>query len=305
MTANTDLADINEIMLGYYLAGRKWFDAAAKSQVDQKSKKIKDPEAIKAQSAKAEVMAKEVIKWAKANKYSGTVKKVWWTARPGSLGDAVKAEVDQRKNPTDILVQFTSGPANGFLGISAKSTKGSGDIGFKNPGIGTVEAALNIKLKDVVDKATNQLIAKFKLPTGTSERKAAIRANEKILSAAQIAGSGALAAIRDAMFIKLKKLSQKELQKYILTYWMDADSNLYPPYIKATGMGSKAPYTAKIDDPLKNDKLKAITSGQISLEKIGNESIGVSANNKKILKMRAKFESEKLASSVKFSGDPW
>ena len=40
-------------------------------------------------------------------------------------------------------------------------------------------------------------------------------------------------------------------------------------------------------------------------EKVGNESIGVKAGNKKILKMRFKYESEKLASSMKMSGDPW
>jgi len=43
----------------------------------------------------------------------------------------------------------------------------------------------------------------------------------------------------------------------------------------------------------------------IKLEKVGNESIGVSAGGKKIMKMRFKFESEKMASSVKLSGDPW
>jgi hypothetical protein len=76
--------------------------------------------------------------------------------------------------------------------------------------------------------------------------------------------------------------------------------------VKVTGMGTKSgSITAKVDDPLKNDKLAAITGGNITLQKVGNESIGVSAGGKKILKMRAKFESEKLASTIKFSGDPW
>ena len=39
----------------------------------------------------------------------------------------------KKKNPTDVLVEFTKG---GFLGLSAKSTSGKGDIGFKNPGVG-------------------------------------------------------------------------------------------------------------------------------------------------------------------------
>jgi hypothetical protein len=80
---------------------------------------------------------------------------------------------------------------------------------------------------------------------------------------------------------------------------------LYPPYIKVTGMGSKPPYTAAAMDPLNNEKLKALRSKEIVLSKIGNESIGVKAGNKQIMKMRFKFESEKLASSLKMSGDPW
>ena len=41
------------------------------------------------------------------------------------------------------------------------------------------------------------------------------------------------------------------------------------------------------------------------VEEVGNDSVGVKAGSKKILKMRFKFESEKLASSLKMSGDPW
>ena len=44
---------------------------------------------------------------------------------------------------------------------------------------------------------------------------------------------------------------------------------------------------------------------KISFEPVGNESIGVKAGTKKILKMRFKYESEKVASSLKMSGDPW
>ena len=71
--------------------------------------------------------------------YSG-VKNVYWTARPGfSFRNVVGVDVDQRKNPTDVLVEFNLG---GFLGLSAKSTSGKGDIGFKNPGVGTVDSDL-------------------------------------------------------------------------------------------------------------------------------------------------------------------
>ena len=48
-----------------------------------------------------------------------------------------------------------------------------------------------------------------------------------------------------------------------------------------------------------------MSAKKIIVEKVGRYSIGVIADGKKILKMRAKYESEKIASSLKFSGDPW
>jgi hypothetical protein len=75
--------------------------------------------------------------------------------------------------------------------------------------------------------------------------------------------------------------------------------------VKVTGQGNKPPYKAVVMDPTNNPKLEALRKYPIKLELVGNESIGVSAGGKKIMKMRFKFESEKMASSVKMSGDPW
>lgn len=301
MSANTIFADINEIYLGFYLNGQKSFDAEADKQLKKRSKQVKKEELL-AQSEKAKVMADEVLKWAKANGYKGKVKKVYWTARPGVLQKAVGKDVDSRKNPTDILIEFSDGK---FLGVSAKSTKGNADIGFKNPGMGTIESDLKIDLKSIVSKSENDAIKRFKLPTSTSERKAKIRKSPQVQAQTQALGSLLLAKLRDAILKKLKSMAQPALKKYILNSWMDSNQNLFPPYIKVTGMGNKSPYTAKVDDPLKNEKLDAIKTKKITLEVVGNESIGVKAGGKQILKMRAKYESEKLASSIKFSGDPW
>ncbi len=302
---NTDLADVNETYVGYLLAGGKWWDEEAKTQFNRKSRQI-GTENTSIQMERAKVMKEEFLNWAKRHKYSGKVSQVWWTARPGVLSRAVGQEVDSRKNPTDILVKFTSGPAQGFLGLSAKSTSGSGDIGFKNPGIGTVEASLKLDLNSVLNESVNSAIRKFKLPESTKARKEAIRKSARIQAQTQEMGSVVLSKIRDIMYGKLNSMSNTQLRDYILENWLDASNDLYPPYVKVTGMGSKiGMMSAKVEDPLKNEKLSAIVRGQITLQKVGNESIGVSAGGKKILKMRAKFESEKLASTIKFSGDPW
>ena len=302
-TANTVLSDINEIQTGYFLAGEQWFDIEAKRQFNMRAEQATKEEVADA-IGKAKVMAKEFIKWAKDNGYKTPIRKVWWTARPNSMSQAVGYPVDQRKNPTDVLVKFASGPCNGFLGLSAKATQGKGDIGFKNPGLGTIDRNLNLKLGLEYGNQLENTIKKFSLPDSSAARKTYIRSNPGIKKQTEEIGVNILADMRDKLFVRLNKFKQAELIKYLRNDWMDAQI-LKPPYIKVTGQGNKEPYGAVAMDPTKNDKLDALAKYKITLEKVGNESIGVKAGEKKIMKIRFKFESEKMASSVKLSGDPW
>ena len=303
MTANTVLSDINEIYTGYVLAGNKWFDSSAKLQYDQRVKQAK-PEEVADAEGKARAMAEYFIDWAKDNKYKGFVNKVWWTARPNSMTSAVGRFVDQKKNPTDILVKFNDGPADGFLGLSAKATQGSGDIGFKNPGVGTIDTNLTMSLATDYKLLLQDTITRFKLPNPATERKIYIRTHPEVKKETEEIGVKMMAEMRDKLLERLLKFKQQELLKYLLSDWMDAEIQ-YPPYIKVTGQGSKPPYKATVMDPVKNEKLDALSKYPITLEKVGNESIGVKAGAKKIMKIRFKFESEKMASSLKLSGDPW
>lgn len=304
MTANTILSDINELQTGYFLNDEKWYSNDAKTAFEARVKQAR-PEEVADAVGKAKVMAEEFVKWAKSNGYSGNVVGVWWTARPGELAKASgDPNASSKTNPTDILVRFAKGPANGFLGLSAKATKTNGEIGFKNPGIGTIDKALNIDLAREYKNQETQLIAKYKLPASAQVRKQHIRANPGIKIQTEVIGSQILAAMRAELFKKLNSMSQGELLKHLLNNWMDADL-LFPPYVKVTGQGNKAPYKAVVMDPINNPKLEALRLGPIKLEAVGNDSIGVSAHGKKIMKMRFKFESEKMASSVKMSGDPW
>lgn len=303
MSVNTLASDINEIHTAFVLAGNKWFDQDAKSQYEQRIRQV-TPDVIADAMGKADVMAAEFIDWAKANGYKLPIVRVWWTARPGSLTTAVGTQVDQKKNPTDVLVKFSGGPNNGFLGLSAKASKSKPDIGFKNPGLGTLDKNLGMSLSAEYKNQLDQLIKKFKLPENADQRKAYIRANIGIKKVTEDIGVRILAAMRDEAFAKMQKMQQTALLKYLMQDWMDADI-LYPPYVKVTSQGSKPPYKATVMDPTDNEKLKALSRSKITLQKIGNESIGVTAGTKKIMKIRFKFESEKMASSVKLSGDPW
>lgn len=302
-TANTILSDINEIYTGYVLNGEKWYSNEAKTQYNTRVSQAQ-PDEVADAIGKSKVMAAEFIKWAKANGYKGNIVGVWWTARPGSMAAAVGRPVDQRKNPTDILVKFSSGPADGFLGLSAKATQTKGDIGFKNPGLGTVDRNLNMALGEEYKNQLAQTIKKFNLPDSSDARKRFIRENPGVKKQTEDIGVRVLAAMRDELMIRLSKMKQPELLKYLLSDWMDAEI-LYPPYVKVTGQGNKEPYKAVVMDPTSNEKLDALSKYKITLERVGNESIGVKAGEKKIMKIRFKFESEKMASSVKLSGDPW
>lgn len=301
MARNTDLADVNEIYVAFVLNGNKFPDSASESQYNRKLGMI-TPEQGEQQVGRAIIMVEEFLKWAKQNGYSG-VQDTYWTARPGfSFKAVVGVDVNQRKNPTDILVKFRTG---GFLGLSAKSTSGKGDIGFKNPGVGTVDSDLSLKLNDINKKAQEGIIKSFKLPSSASARKAAIRANKALQKQTDALGTKVLSECRDVLLKKLNTLKADQRRDYIIKSWIDASEELYPPYVKVTGRGTKAPYSASVEDPLNNPKLKAIMTEPIKFEGVGNDSVGVKAGSKKILKMRFKFESEKLASSLKMSGDPW
>jgi len=302
--SNTDSADVNEILYGYFMANENWniFHGAAdaKRQLESKVKKITKSEYVD-QEGRAKAMANETIKWMKANGY-GRVSEVWWTARPGVLAKAVGVDVDSRKNPTDVLVIDNNGYP---LGLSAKSTKTKGDIGFKNPGIGTIDKSLNINLKKLYDDELEKTIKQFNLPETAAARKKFIRENPGIQKQTTAIGIKLMANIRDEFMKKINSLSQDKLKEYLFSDWMDVSDGLYPPYIKVTGQGKGGNYSATLMDPLKNSKISALNTDKIKLSKVGNESIGVQAGTKKIMKMRVKFESEKMASSIKFSGDPW
>tara|TARA_R110002096_G_C14488752_1_gene714430 strand:+ start:86 stop:1111 length:1026 start_codon:yes stop_codon:yes gene_type:complete len=299
---NTFVADVNELMVGYYLNNENWFDAQAKKQYETRIQQL-NPDDLKRASGHAKVMALEFLKYAKQKGYA-RVLKVYWTARAGTMTKLTGVQVDQTKNPTDTLIKFSRGPSDGWLGLSAKSTKGKGDIGFKNPGAGTVDSKLNTSIVETYKEVLDKTIVNLNLPKSMKDRKSFIRANPEIKNKTTKIGSELMSKLRDLLLDKLESMDDSELLEYFLEDWLNAKV-IYPPYVKITGKGTKPPFSASVEDPTKNEKIEALQSLDFNLEKIGNESIGIKADSKRIFKIRFKFESEKMASSMKLSGDPW
>lgn len=302
---NTHKADLNEIFLAHTLANG-WAGVGNASEARKamlnKMGILDDEAEVQDIQDRSYRMADAFSGWCKKNGYNSPIRKVWWTARPNILAKAVskndiKASVG---NPTDVLVEFMDGR---FLGISAKSTKAkkARDIGFKNPGIGSIERELKIKLNPIVEKYNKQLQDLYpNLSKTLRTRKQEIRAEKETKIKADELGSLALAEIATTLLQNLQRIGQESLRSHLLKTWLNSDTGTYPPYIKMTVSGEQV----KIDNPLKSDTFANLHSGKIDLRIVGNEAIGVYVNKKPILKMRAKFESQKLASAVKFSGDP-
>ena len=307
-TQQTHEADINEIMFGYFLGGKKWGVFAnskeAKDQVERKQKLV-EPENYDWQIGRAEAMAQTFLNWARSEGYTSAIKKIWWTARAGTLSKAVKkAGKASAGHPADLLVQFADGK---FLGVSAKSTKlKSGKITFKNPGVGTVTKALKIRppLKEITDKLIKDTVENLELPKAATRRKAHLAENPHLQPQVDTVGTRVLNLLREQLLSAFQKMDEKALKDYFVKSWMDAKDVVFPPYVKVTGKG-RGNYSADLTNPLKDDKTSALINGKLSFYPRGNDSIGIMADEKRIMKARFKWGSGKLTSSLKMVVDPW
>ena len=324
---NTHGADVNEILFAYIAAGNTFGDgfvngAEAEAILREKTAKVKESE-YEDQYQRAVHSFEETMEWAVENGWNGNVARVWWTARPNvlaaasrlPLGDGTFQEASPG-NPTDVLLQFDD---KKFLGVSLKSMKQTkGDVGFKNPGVGAIGKSLGINLIAALHEMDKKALDQLGVPQMKQDkRKAWLRqaGNEATRTETQKVGKLMLTTLRDVLLAHLESMSADEVRKHILGSWMDA-GDLYPYYIKVTGRGTAAKgYNASADDPSNNDQFRALIAadsfrflkqgtGKEWEATIGVEAIAAS-KPARILKMRFKFESEKLASSLKMSGDPY
>lgn len=292
-------AKVNEIYLSYLLNSNKYPTGITRTVAEDNMQKLSSNVSVTDQMGRALVMKEEFKKYC-SKKGLGSVRKVYWTADGFNWKSVVGVDVDPKYNPTDVLVEFTSGK---FMGISAKSTqKKSGGITFKNPGLGTISKEFNLNLESYVKKKEEEFIKANNLPQTQGNRKTAIRNDKKLAAKADEVGNEIISYIRDKYYDKLKSLPQDKIRNHIMTLWMNASDMTYPPYIKITGRGTDTNFNADIEEPTNNPKVKALAEGFIKVEKAGEQGINVKSGYLKIFTIGTKYNNQKLASSINFTG---
>lgn len=292
-------AKVNEIYLSYLLNGNKYPTGITRIVAENNMQKLSSNVSVTDQMGRAHAMREEFKKYC-SKKGLGSVKKVYWTADGFNWKSVVGVDVDPKYNPTDVLVEFTSGK---FMGISAKSTKmKSGGITFKNPGLGTISREFSLNFESYVKKKEEEFIKTNNLPKTQGNRKTAIRKDKDVSAKADEMGNEILSYIRDKYYDKLKSLPQDKIRHHILTLWMNASDMTYPPYIKITGRGTDTNFKADIEEPNNNPKVNAISQGFIKVSKAGKHGIDVKSGYVKIFTIGTKYNSQKLASSINFTG---
>lgn len=296
---NAFAAKVNEIYLAYLINGNKYPSGITRDVAENNMQKLSSNLSVTDQMGRANAMRSEFNKYVRKKGY-GSVRKVYWTADGFDWKKVVGVDVDPRYNPTDVLVEFNSGK---FLGISAKSTqKRSGGITFKNPGLGTISKEFNLNLESYVKKKQDEFINSYDLPKTQDARKRKIRADKELSKASEEVGNEILINIREKYYAKLNTMDQNKIRKHVLNLWMNSSEFTYPPYIKITGRGTGTNFSADIEEPNDNPKIKSLTQEKLSVSKAGNYGIDVKAGSKKIFTIGTKFNSQKMASSINFTG---
>ena len=296
---NTITSDINELYLGFLLNGKKWFCNKAEEHYSNQIKKLNE-DVLNIIHKKTIIMFNEFNIWSSNTQYQ-YIKNVWWTAKPGSLTKAIGFNINQKDNPSDLLIITNT---NHFLGLSLKYTTKNNDICFKNPGIGTIDKRFDLNLRDFYEIEEAKIIKRYSLPVRKKIRKDYIRDDVLLQTKMNIHGLNILTKLRDILCEELNMiLKVSDKRKQFLDFWLDLKPT-NPPFIKITGYGLKEPY-ARIQETFFENCNLDLYNTIIETIRLGNETIGILNNTHRLFKIRFKFESQKLASSIKLVGEPW
>jgi hypothetical protein len=327
-------ADVNELHIAWYLNGKKWtggLSTADETIYNQRYQELKNKSVneLAARVRQAEVMSDKFLEWANRNGFSG-VDKVYWTARQdfnykNLPGDTTGFVENSKDNPTDVLVKFSRHTyASPYLGLSAKSILGSltAEAPVKNPGMKKVESFIGVPngfqtiLNEGVTESgkllginkSGKYLDKNKMKQILPDRGTSKEPAKQAIAESQV--TKILSGCRDLLFDKLQTMDDIDVKMYILDELLDTDK--MPYYVKVTGRSTPnlSSVEATVDVPRSNKKYRSMVkdNGKMSYEKLGGGdgyTVGVKCGQTKIIQIRFKFSSTRLASGLKMSVAPW
>jgi hypothetical protein len=164
-------------------------------------------------------------------------------------------------------VQFSDGPMNGFLGISAKSIKISRNVVYKNPGLGIFDEKLDLKLTDYVKSETDKIVKEYRLSPVSAQRAKQILDDPELKNEMVIRGTVLLNRIREQIFQRFLKMNQDDVKEFINQNLVISEV-LYPPFIVLVSTGTRSPFKITITNPVENPKAQALIFGDLNFTKM-------------------------------------
>ena len=312
MSANTLGSDINEIQLAFLLNGNKFPNRDAETKYNNRVSTLTsngESSEIADQNGRAQVTYERFLQFLASNKL-GNPTAAYWTARPGVISRVVGFPVDQSKNPTDVLVQLSTGK---FYGISLKSTK-AGKTGFKNPGMGSVESQLGLTRKPftaIVDRYRDMVKSHLgsSVRDTDSARRTFFKANPQAYKTIQTAyGIPCYEELRDALYDHLSNNMEDWEQQVFLgaDICNEDEETMRLPYVKITGSGRNGNYTTDFYDPIANSKVnKLVNKGAKFAKKVtpSKNTVQIKAGSEDLFQIRWKWSDKAFASSMKLSAE--
>lgn len=314
----TARSHVNEIHFARTLNGGKHISKELKAKHD-KAASLLSPEEVKHQQKRAEVMADAYRKHAtKVHGYKGNIEEVHVTSSAGGIKAATGLEINSQDHPADVVVRW-SGHAKSdhttWHGISAKSSQQKGSDRISNRGISGISKLINHNIHGHHDAGQKEFAETHGLSDlSVKERKKAIRANPKILAAAEARGRMHSEKTRDLYHRGLRRMDTHGVRTHLLNHHFRSggDTRAKLPYVIASGSGDgsqKKGYTAVIKEPDESTHTHLIRGAtHFTFEKAGGTGMRVYAHGKgyedgaHVITLQAKHNTQKMASPIKIVG---
>jgi hypothetical protein len=313
-------------------------EKSANKEMHDRSKEMIDPKEYEDQKQRAKMMAGESISHYKRKGIDLTkAKSVHISSGKGAIKRITGIDVKSEDHPPDVMLKVPHKKLGTiFPGVSAKSnketTEGKGTERISNRGLQETSEGFGRKwhteaYNKLTDFAEKKGIGHLPLSSekGEGGRKEWLRKpeNKKHLADAEIEGGKVLSGVRDSYMNELKNLAsdpnnkenQEKIRKHLLEHHFRAgekNKDERIPYIIASGYGTKKTgYGAHSHDSDEGsphvDLLKR--AHHFTFEPAGENGFGVYAHKDEndklghhLLNVSAKFNSQKMASSIKLVG---